>query len=332
MTGQYGKNHLGDLDEHMPTHHGFDEFFGNLYHLNAEEEPENPDYPQDPTFKEKFGPRGVIKSIANPDGTQTIEDTGPLTKQRMETVNVEVTRARSTSSSGRTPRTSRSSCGGTPLGCTSGPTSSPVPGRHRHRHLSRGMVEHDGMVGHLLDKLDELGIADNEAFPNVGHGPCGSPRSSCDRGRAALSATSPRRCVPPPAPAVRTRLYPVQVAVDVELEQDRGMIGWPTCRLGRDTVEPELPQVDRIHRKRRPPGRDCPRRSSHPGARETGRLAAICTFNKTPHPLPRSRRGILPSGGVFTQPGSGGAYRPPGPCLLLGVKQPKPRESGRTRL
>ena len=91
MTGQYGKNHLGDLDEHMPTHHGFDEFFGNLYHLNAEEEPENPDYPKDPTFKERFGPRGVIKSIANPDGTQTIEDTGPLTKERMETVDEEVT-------------------------------------------------------------------------------------------------------------------------------------------------------------------------------------------------------------------------------------------------
>jgi arylsulfatase A-like enzyme len=73
MTGQYGKNHLGDLDAHMPTNHGFDEFFGNLYHLNAEEEPENPDYPQDPTFRERFGPRGVIKSIANPDGTQAIE-------------------------------------------------------------------------------------------------------------------------------------------------------------------------------------------------------------------------------------------------------------------
>ena len=92
MTGQYGKNHLGDLDEHLPTHHGFDEFFGNLYHLNAEEEPENPDYPKAPTFKEKFGPRGVIKSLANPDGTQTIEDTGPLTKERMQTIDDEITK------------------------------------------------------------------------------------------------------------------------------------------------------------------------------------------------------------------------------------------------
>ncbi|MEE4282859.1 MAG: sulfatase-like hydrolase/transferase, partial [Pseudomonadales bacterium] len=87
MTAQYGKNHLGDLDEHLPTNHGFDEFFGNLYHLNAEEEPESPDYPQGAEFKKKFGPRGVINSTA--DGK--IEDTGPLTKKRMETVDEEVT-------------------------------------------------------------------------------------------------------------------------------------------------------------------------------------------------------------------------------------------------
>ena len=93
VTGQFGKNHLGDLDEHLPTAHGFDEFFGNLYHLNAEEEPENVDYPKDPEFKKKFGPRGVIRSSANPDGTQNIEDTGPLTKKRMETVDYEVTDA-----------------------------------------------------------------------------------------------------------------------------------------------------------------------------------------------------------------------------------------------
>ncbi len=82
VTGHFGKNHLGDRDEMLPTNHGFDEFFGNLYHLNAEEEPENEDYPKDPKFRERFGPRGVIKSSA--DGK--IEDTGPLTKKRMETV------------------------------------------------------------------------------------------------------------------------------------------------------------------------------------------------------------------------------------------------------
>ena len=84
-TGQFGKNHLGDRDEHLPTMHGFDEFFGNLYHLNAEEEPELPDYPKDPEFRKKFGPRGVLHTWANGDGTQRIEDTGPLTKKRMET-------------------------------------------------------------------------------------------------------------------------------------------------------------------------------------------------------------------------------------------------------
>ncbi len=95
MTGQFGKNHLGDQDKHLPTMHGFDEFFGNLYHLNAEEEPENEDYPGDAimpdgqTFREKFGPRGVIHSWANGDGTQRVEDTGPLTKKRMESVDDE---------------------------------------------------------------------------------------------------------------------------------------------------------------------------------------------------------------------------------------------------
>jgi arylsulfatase len=85
VSGQFGKNHLGDKDEFLPTKHGFDEFFGNLYYLNAEEEPENVDYPKDPEFKKKFGPRGVIHSYA--DGRA--EDTGPLTKKRMETVDQE---------------------------------------------------------------------------------------------------------------------------------------------------------------------------------------------------------------------------------------------------
>ena len=88
-TGQFGKNHLGDKDEFLPTNHGFDEFFGNLYHLNAEEEPENEDYPKDPEFRKEFGPRGVIHSWALPGGKQKIEDTGPLTKKRQETVDDE---------------------------------------------------------------------------------------------------------------------------------------------------------------------------------------------------------------------------------------------------
>src|SRR6266705_375015 len=102
-VGQFGKNHLGDKDEFLPTIHGFDEFFGNLYHLNAEEEPEDPDYPKNPKFKQMFAPRGVIESFASDKddptmdgrngriGKQTVKDTGPLTKKRMETVDEEVT-------------------------------------------------------------------------------------------------------------------------------------------------------------------------------------------------------------------------------------------------
>lgn len=89
-TGQFGKNHLGDRDKHLPTAHGFDELFGNLYHLNAEEEPETYYYPKDPEFRKKYGPRGVLHSWANADGTQRIEDTGPLTQKRMETIDEEV--------------------------------------------------------------------------------------------------------------------------------------------------------------------------------------------------------------------------------------------------
>src|SRR5262249_25003696 len=89
-TGQFGKNHLGDQNQHLPSVHGFDEFFGNLYHLNAEEEPEGYYYPKDPEFRRKHGPRGVIHSWANPDGTQRIEDTGPLSRARMPTIDDEI--------------------------------------------------------------------------------------------------------------------------------------------------------------------------------------------------------------------------------------------------
>ena len=117
MTGQFGKNHLGDKDEFLPTNHGFDEFFGNLYHLNAEEEPENEDYPRNPEFKSRFGPRGVIKSTA--DGK--IEDTGPLTMKRMETIDEEVLAAARISSAAPRRPASRSSAGSTPRACTTSP-------------------------------------------------------------------------------------------------------------------------------------------------------------------------------------------------------------------
>jgi arylsulfatase len=157
-TGQFGKNHLGDRDDMLPTNHGFDEFYGNLYHLNAEEEPENPDYPTNPEFKKKFGPRGVIHSYAG----GTIEDTGPLTKKRMETVDEEVTR-------GALGFMEKAHQDGKPFFVWWNSTR-----MHVFTHLKKesegktglgiyadGMVEHDAMVGQLLDKLKELGIEDN---------------------------------------------------------------------------------------------------------------------------------------------------------------------------
>lgn len=158
MTGQFGKNHLGDLDEHLPTNHGFDEFFGNLYHLNAEEVAEHPDYPQDPNYTKRFGPRGAIHSYA--DGR--IEDTGPLTKKRMETVDGEFVDASLTF-------IEKSHAAGKPFFVWFNSTR-----MHVNTHLSPewegktgqgiyadGMMEHDYHVGLLLDKLDALGIADN---------------------------------------------------------------------------------------------------------------------------------------------------------------------------
>ena len=168
-TGQFGKNHQGDRDEHLPTNHGFDEFFGNLYHLNAEEEPENRDYPGDmvlpngKTFKEQFGPRGVIKSSMDADGNHTIENTGPLTIERMRTIDDETLAAAK-------DFIKRKHEAGEPWVCWWNGTR-----MHFRTHLKEetvglsgargdeyhdGMIEHDMHVGELLDLLDELGITD----------------------------------------------------------------------------------------------------------------------------------------------------------------------------
>ncbi|MDC0948609.1 arylsulfatase [Gammaproteobacteria bacterium] len=158
VTGQFGKNHLGDKDDMLPTNHGFDEFFGNLYHLNAEEEPENADYPKSPEFRERFGPRGVISSSA--DGK--IEDTGALTKKRMETVDDEtVDRA--------LDFIDRAHAAGKPFYVWWNGTrmhfrthlKPEVKGISGQNNYADGMMEHDMHVGQLLDKLDELDIADN---------------------------------------------------------------------------------------------------------------------------------------------------------------------------
>ena len=173
-TGQFGKNHLGDRNEFLPTVHGFDEFFGNLYHLNAEEEPELPDYPKDPKFKERFGPRGVLHCFATDKddpttdprwgrvGKQTIEDTGPLTKKRMETVDEEIT-------AGAIGWMEKQVKADKPFFLWYNSTA-----MHFRTHLAdknRGksgqddysdrMVTHDEQIGEILNKVDELGIADN---------------------------------------------------------------------------------------------------------------------------------------------------------------------------
>jgi arylsulfatase len=163
-TGQFGKNHLGDRDEHLPTLHGFDEFYGGLYHLNASEEPELPDYPKDPAFLKRFGPRGVIHSFALPNGKQKIEDTGPLTKKRMETIDDDFA-ARSVEF------IEKQHAAGKPFFVWVNfthmhfrthvkPESVGQSGRWQSPYHD-AMIDHDKNVGTVLQKIDELGIADN---------------------------------------------------------------------------------------------------------------------------------------------------------------------------
>ncbi len=175
-TGQFGKNHFGDLNRFLPTVHGFDEFFGNLYHLNAEEDPEDPDYPKDPRFREKFSPRGVLHCWATDKddpteqprwgrvGKQKIEDTGPLTRKRMETCDDEFVAAAK-------DFIKRQHDAGKPfflwlntthmhLRTHTKPESLGQAGPHQSPYHDT-MVDHDKNVGDVLNLLDELGIADN---------------------------------------------------------------------------------------------------------------------------------------------------------------------------
>jgi arylsulfatase A-like enzyme len=175
-TGQFGKNHVGDRNETLPTVNGFDEFFGNLYHLNAEEEPELPDYPKDPGYRARFGPRGVLRCRATDRddpavdprfgriGKQTIEDTGPLTKKRMETIDDETSAA-------AIDFMRRQRAAGKPFFCWFNSTRMHLRTHVRAAHRGRyphgdseyvdGMLEHDDTVGSLLKVLDDMGIANN---------------------------------------------------------------------------------------------------------------------------------------------------------------------------
>jgi arylsulfatase A-like enzyme len=161
-TGQFGKNHLGDRDKHLPTVHGFDEFFGNLYHLNAEEEPETYYYPKDPEFRKKFGPRGVLHSKSDGKGGQKVEDTGPLTVKRMETIDDEIHAAAS-------KFIDRAAKDDKPFFVWFNTTRMHVWTHLKKQTYGRtgigiypdGMCELDDHVGVLLKQLDDLGIADN---------------------------------------------------------------------------------------------------------------------------------------------------------------------------
>jgi arylsulfatase A-like enzyme len=161
-TGQFGKNHLGDRDEYLPTVHGFDEFFGNLYHLNAEEEPELPDYPKDPEFKKQFGPRGVLHCFADGKGGQTIKDTGPLTKKRMETVDEEITDAAMAwmEKQAKADKPFFLWYNSTAMHFRTHVAEKNI-GKSGQDPYSDRMVVHDEQIGQMLAKLDELGIADN---------------------------------------------------------------------------------------------------------------------------------------------------------------------------
>jgi arylsulfatase len=186
LTGQFGKNHVGDLDGMLPTMHGFDEFFGSLYHLNAEEEPEDPDYPKDPAFRAKYAPRGVLHSWANPDGTQRIENTGPLTKKRMETVDEEFAAAAidfmQRAKKSNKPFFVWFNSTRMHIWTHLKPSSQGVTGLGVYPD---GMVEHDALVGRLLKTLDSLGLANNTivmystdngaekfSWPDGGTSPC----------------------------------------------------------------------------------------------------------------------------------------------------------------
>ncbi len=166
-TGQFGKNHFGDRDEHLPTVHGFDEFFGNLYHLNAEEEPEHPDYPKPeefPQFKQRYGPRGVLHCWADGNGGQRIEDTGPLTKKRMETIDdevlVEAKRFIGDAKNASEPFFVWFNATHMHFRTHCKPESKGQAGRWQSEYHDT-MIDHDKIVGELLNQLDELGLTED---------------------------------------------------------------------------------------------------------------------------------------------------------------------------
>ena len=278
-TGQFGKNHLGDRDEFLPTVHGFDEFFGNLYHLNAEEEPELPDYPKDPEFKKKFGPRGVLHCLSDGKGGQTIVDTGPLTKKRMETIDEEIT-DRALAWMEKQAKEEQ------PFFLWYNSTAMHFRTHVAEKNLGKSgqdpysdrMVVHDEQIGMMLDKLDELGIADNtivmystdngpenDTWPDGANTPFREPEElqlgrrlarallyplagqdqgglGPERHRQRISTCS-RRCWPPPA--IRTSLKTSRRLHSRRQEIQRSSRRLQSCSLSdrRGEGEPETSLV-----------------------------------------------------------------------------------------
>ena len=250
-TGQFGKNHLGDRNEYLPTVHGFDEFFGNLYHLNAEEEPELPDYPKDPAFKEQFGPRGVLHCVATDKddptveprwgrvGKQKVTDTGPLTKKRMETIDEEIT-ARAIAWMEKQVKADK------PFFLWYNATAMHFRTHVAEKNLGKSgqdpysdrMVVHDEQIGQMLAKLDELGIADNTIVHVL------------DRQRPGERHLAGRRQHTVPRPEgheLGRRL--ARAVLHALARQDQGRLGPERHRLAHR-------HVPDVARGRRQPGRD----------------------------------------------------------------------------
>ena len=269
-TGQFGKNHLGDRDEFLPTVHGFDEFFGNLYHLNAEEEPELPDYPKDPEFKKRFGPRGVLHCLADGKGGQTITDTGPLTKKRMETVDEEITdRALAwMEKQAKADKPFFLWYNSTAMHFRTHVAEKNI-GKSGQDPYSDRMVVHDEQIGQMLNKLDELGIADNTiVMYSTDNGP--------ENDTWPDGATTPFRC--PEGHQLGRRL--ARAVLYALAGQDQGRLGAERHRLAHR-------HVSDLARCRRQSGRyQATSRRLH------GRRQALSRPSRRPQPDPLpDRRG-----------------------------------------
>ena len=253
-TAQIGKNHLGDRDEHLPTMHGFDQFYGNLYHLNVSEEPEQADYPKDPAFRERFMPRGVIESYADGKGGQTVKDTGQLTRKRMETFDDDLV-ARSTAFMGQAAQqgkpffvwhaTSRMHVY-THLKPESRNLATPISSEEDK--FGSGLMEHDGHVGQLLDHLDKLGAAnDTIVIYTTDNGPEQStwPDAGVTMFRGEKMTTYEGGVRAPFLVRWPARIKPGTILNGISSHED--VLPTVAAAAGRPDVVEELKRSDKVH-------------------------------------------------------------------------------------